>query len=202
MSKTEYGDIFTAIHREHDKKKMGWAGSSDQATKRVQEYLPTLFKKYDIRSMIDLPCGRFNWIKKVILSSGIDYTGMDVVPDIIKKLQKTESSKSIRFIQHDIVKNALDVEADLILCRDLLVHFVTDDALIAIENMRASGSKYLLATTFTIAPENSNLLPGQFGWRPLNLTKAPFNFPEPIEIFDEGCTEPGGTSKSLGLWRI
>jgi hypothetical protein len=41
-------------------------------------------------------------------------------------------------------------------------------------------------------------------WRPINLERAPFNWPAPVELIVEECTESGGVfaDKSLGLWRI
>ena len=41
-------------------------------------------------------------------------------------------------------------------------------------------------------------------WRPLNLQDKPFNFPSPILIINENCTEDGGeySDKSMALWDI
>jgi hypothetical protein len=41
-------------------------------------------------------------------------------------------------------------------------------------------------------------------WRPLNMQLPPFNFPNPICIINEKCTEGEGEfkDKSLGLWRL
>jgi hypothetical protein len=69
-------------------------------------------------------------------------------------------------------------------------------------NFRRSGAKYLLTTTFTDRPENRDL--GRLIWRPLNLQAAPFRFPPPLELLNEGCTEENSqfADKSLGLWQI
>jgi hypothetical protein len=41
-------------------------------------------------------------------------------------------------------------------------------------------------------------------WRLLNLERAPFNFPKPLAVYNEGCDEQGSAyaDKSLGLWRV
>jgi hypothetical protein len=90
----------------------------------------------------------------------------------------------------------------LILCRDCLVHFSFDDIFKALNNLRASGSRFLLTTTFPTRQENQPIPTGK--WRPLNLERAPFFLPPPLTILNEGCTENGGeyADKSLGLWQL
>jgi hypothetical protein len=36
------------------------------------------------------------------------------------------------------------------------------------------------------------------------MERAPFNFPRPIKLINEGCTEGNNlfTDKALGLWRL
>lgn len=41
-------------------------------------------------------------------------------------------------------------------------------------------------------------------WRPLNLTKPPFNLPTPCFTINENCTEDNGKykDKSMCVWKI
>jgi hypothetical protein len=57
-------------------------------------------------------------------------------------------------------------------------------------------------TTFTNREENLDL--GELFWRPLNMQKYPFHFPEPIRLINEGCTEENNefSDKCLGLWLL
>jgi hypothetical protein len=50
--------------------------------------------------------------------------------------------------------------------------------------------------------ENEDITTGD--WRLLNLEKPPFNFPKPLQLLNEQCSEGGGQfcDKSLGLWRV
>jgi hypothetical protein len=91
---------------------------------------------------------------------------------------------------------------DLVLCRDCLVHLSNAHIRDAIENLRASGSTWLLTTTFRAHDQNGDLDDGD--WRPLNLERPPFGFPPPVAVVNEGCSEHDGAfaDKSLGLWRI
>ena len=60
----------------------------------------------------------------------------------------------------------------------------------------------MLTTTFPDCDENIDIVTGD--WRIINLERAPFNFPKPIKMINEKCTEGNGTysDKSLGLWPI
>ena len=104
--------------------------------------------------------------------------------------------------QKDIISETLP-KGDIFLCRDCFIHLSNKDILKAIKNIKQSSSRYLLTTTFINLGRNQNLVTGR-GWRPVNLEKPPFNFPSPIELFNEHCTEGYGnfSDKSLGLWEL
>ena len=105
-----------------------------------------------------------------------------------------------RFRVLDITSDELP-KADLVLVRDCLVHLSFDDIRKAIENLKRSGSKWLLATTF---PGRSphDIKAGQ--WRPIDMTCKEIGMPNPISVFAENCTEGDGAfkDKSLGLWKF
>ena len=69
---------------------------------------------------------------------------------------------------------------------------------------RSSGAKCLLTTTFVDRKRNNDLVGVDKFWRALNMCLPPFNFPEPLLIVNEGCTEEAEqyTDKSLGLWLL
>jgi hypothetical protein len=91
---------------------------------------------------------------------------------------------------------------DLVLCRDCLVHLSFANIHHAIANLKRSGTCWLLTTTFPDASANRDIDDGD--WRVLNLQYAPFLFPAPLAVINEGCTEAGGdyADKSLALWRV
>src|SRR5665648_506237 len=92
-------------------------------------------------------------------------------------------------------------KADLILIRDCWVHLSNSDIFLCINNLKHNNIKYLLTTSFTNRKSNNEL---DDIWRPLNLELSPFNFPKPIELINENCTEEDGlySDKSLLLWEI
>ena len=50
-----------------------------------------------ITSVLDIPCGDFNWMQKVDLSN-IEYIGADIVEELIKKnIEIYEGKNNLRF---------------------------------------------------------------------------------------------------------
>lgn len=179
-------------------------GSDLDQTQKIQQEVPRLFREFSITSIIDIPCGDHNWIAKTQLSE-IQYIGADIVADLISKNNKIYGNENYSFIDLDITRE-IPPRADLILCRDLLVHLNTSEIRKALRNMKRSGSNFLLTTTFTgnRVYKNLPMFTQSVGWRPINLQYAPFWFPKPLKIVNEGCTEGGGLfgDKSLALWRL
>ena len=175
-------------------------GSELAATATVRTGLQDLLARYGVRRLLDLPCGEFAWMAAVDLT-GIEYIGGDIVPDIVAVNRTRHAVPGRGFRRLDLLEDDLP-QADLVLCRDCLVHFSFANICCALQNLRASGARYLLTTSFVELPENSDIDDGD--WRPLNLQVAPFRFPPPLEVFLENCTEAGGDyrDKALALWGI
>jgi 2-polyprenyl-3-methyl-5-hydroxy-6-metoxy-1,4-benzoquinol methylase len=161
-------------------------GSDMVQTKEIIDKLPFFINKYKITSVLDIPCGDFYWMNKVGLLE-TSYIGADIVEKLIKKNKDKFTTDKVKFISLDILTDDLP-KVDLILCRDLFVHLKNDQIEIALKNIKKSGSKYLLTTSFKERFSNvENLIIG--GWRPLNLEIEPFNFKNSIDEIFENCTE-------------
>lgn len=176
------------------------SGSSLEQTKTIREQLPAIITNLGVKSFLDIPCGDFYWMKQVHLEVE-EYIGADIIAQLIEHNRALYADRSRRFNVLDIMKDQLP-PVDLIFSRDCLVHFSFRDIRRTIRNIKRSNSKYLLTTTFTARDQNTDIATGE--WRPLNLQLPPFNFPEPIVLINENCTEVDGRypDKSLGLWRI
>ena len=178
-------------------------GSNLARTAVVRAALPGLLARHGVRSLLDAPCGDFYWMKEVDLGD-IDYIGVDIVPDIIALDVERYTGPRRRFLLGDLVDGSLP-KADLILCRDCLVHLPYHETRKALENFRRSGATWLLTTTFTGPRENRDIAIGD--WRAINLERPPYNFPPPVDVIceesDEVDEELGAfPDKSLGLWRL
>ena len=174
-------------------------GSSASATRLVRTALSQLLSDLGVKSMLDVPCGDFNWMR--LLDLRIDYFGADIVPQLIEANQRKYSRPGRAFGVLDVVKDPLP-NADLVFSRDLLVHLSEQDTRSALQNIFGSGAKYLVATTFTSRDKNVDIPTGL--WRTLNLQRPPFSFPPPLRLINERCEEEGGiwADKSLGVWDI
>jgi hypothetical protein len=175
-------------------------GSELTQTKELIVKLPGIFDALEIKSLLDAPCGDFNWMNHIPLE-GINYIGGDIVVEIIKNNNRLFAKENIIFQNLDIIRDSLP-NVDLILVRDCLVHFSYRDIQKTIKNIKKSGMKYLATTTFTNRNRNFDIPTGE--WRLLNLLEPPFNFPEPKFLLNEKCTEGNGqfSDKSLGVWLV
>jgi hypothetical protein len=88
----------------------------------------------------------------------------------------------------------------------LFVHLSNKDIATSLKNIKASNSTYLATTTFLRREPNKDLpiISRGIAWRTLNLQIPPFNFPEPLEVIDEKCTEGNGiySDKAIAIWKI
>jgi len=163
--------------------------------------LLALVDAFAVRTLVDAPCGDFNWMRRVVAARDLDYTGVDIVRPLVDANARAYASPGSRFLCLDMTRDDLP-RADLLVCRDGLVHLSFADANAALRNFRRSGSRYLLATTFIDRSRNRNVRTG--GWRVLNLQAAPFRLPAPLALIDERCHHLGGfyRDKRLGLWAM
>lgn len=205
-------DVFEKIYKERGwlshESISGW-GSELRNTERVIRELPRLLARYGVRSMLDVPCGDFNWMRHVNLD-GISYIGADIVADLVDANRVTYGEvPGRRFLHLDLLRGPLP-DADLILCRDCLFHFSHGDVFRALARFAETRARYLLTTTFNYRsyPRNADIETGQ--WTPINLEMAPFDLAPSIELLIEGSHESivygpdlGAVpmyDRCLGLW--
>ena len=150
--------------------------------------------------LLDAPCGDFTWMAQVDLE-GIDYIGGDIVPSIVEQNKHQHASESRRFIQLDLTRDPLP-DADVLLCRDCLVHLSYANIRPVLENVARSKIRYVLMTSFPGRQDNYDVADGD--WRALDFEAPPFSFPAPVLTIVEECEEEGGSyrDKSLAAWRV
>ncbi len=172
-------------------------GSTLGYTEKLREELPVVFEKYSIESMLDAPCGDFNWMRHVVINSLIQYTGGDIVKPLIDHHKKEFKNEGLRFVHLDIIKQPLP-KADVWFCRDCLIHLSDEDIKKALFNFLRSGIELIITTSYTESEKNVDILTGEH--RFLNLELPPFNFPKP-ELYIDDWVE-GYPVKKLGLWKL
>ena len=194
--------IFTNIFNKNgwgDNESVSGFGSRLENTRNLRYELEYLIKVLNIKSIIDAPCGDMNWMSHVNLND-IKYYGFDIVDDLIKQnKEKFKNDKNFTFEKKDAIVDHLP-KSDLILCRDLIIHFPVMEIWKLLCNFCKSESKYLLIThDSTVKDENTNINFGQCARR--NLTIKPFNFPRPLFMIPDHDIESNGLF-FMGLYRL
>lgn len=177
-----------------DTESVSGLGSTLARTDTIRNELPSLLESVGAKSLLDAPCGDFNWMRRVDLR-GVEYTGADVVRELVIRNRQLYGGKGRNFVVLDITRDELP-KTDVILCRDCLIHLSFEHARAAIANFRRSGSTFLLATTHAAVEKNTDIKSGE--WRSVNLLLPPYNFPEPFYLI----VENPDTGKGLGMWRV
>ena len=175
-------------------------GSSLDSTRVLREKLPEALRELGTRVLLDAPCGDFTWMERVDLG-GISYIGADIVPSIIAENKRRFARESRHFLELDLTRDPLP-DADVLLCRDCLVHLSYENTSRLFKNLRRSKIRYILMTSFPGRGDNKDVEDGD--WRPLDFEAPPFDFPPPRLTIVEECEEEGGSyaDKSLCAWPV
>jgi len=153
-------------------------------------------------SVLDAACGDMQWMSYILNArSDIQYTGADVVPDIITHHRRTfkRRLKNVEFIEHDIVSQALKHSYDIVVMRDVLQHLWMSDAVAALRRVSESGSKFLLVTTFPGTAVNVDVDKQSLGGgrkSSYNLEQLPFSLQSPI------CSSHDWEMEHVSLWKL
>ncbi len=169
-------------------------GSTMEATQHVRKALENFIRDHHVASILDVPCGDFNWMRHVEMD--IPYFGGDIVEAIAERNQRNHGTDRRHFEVLDLTKSKLP-KCGLVFSRDCLNHLSIPDIQKAIANIRSSGAEYVAVTQF---PQQTMNKPQESGfiYRELNFQLSPFNWPEPIIIHDE-LLHPG---KHIAFWRV
>jgi hypothetical protein len=192
--------VFGDLYRHNgwgDAESVSGPGSNLEQTVTVRRVLPEVLRRVDARTLLDVPCGDWHWMREVDLGD-VAYIGGDIVPEIVAQDNALYGDRGT-FRVLDLAVDSLP-DADVLLCRDCLVHLPFRTIQQCLDNVKKSGVTYLLTTTFVNTEANEDIPIGE--WRPLNLQRAPFNFPPPLDVQREHEAPDDGQGKSLALWRV
>jgi SAM-dependent methyltransferase len=194
---------FTPFYTENrwgDSESVSGPGSTLRRTSKLRQELPLLLQGISARTLLDAPCGYFNWMKDTELGVA-EYIGLEVIPELVERNQRLYRNERRRFVLGDLTRDKLP-RVDVIICRDCLIHFSYKHISAALRNFKRSGSTYLLTNTYPLWTQNEDIRTGEF--RHLNLALAPFNFPPPISEIEEKYRDEAKAffGKTLALWKL
>lgn len=197
--------VFTAIYLsgfwKHGKRRLSvsGAGSSLRVTAGARAAIETVIREYGIRSILDAPCGDFNWMAHVALE-GVKYTGADIVGPLIRSNQRQYGGPGRQFKLMDIADEAPEAH-DLIICRDCLQHLRDASVERVLRNFSNSGSRFLLVTSTPVIERNWDL-EHEGDFRAINLRLPPFSLGDPICEFVDAESQRWEEQKHLLLYRL
>jgi hypothetical protein len=148
-------------------------GSLLKNTENIINQLPIFLKKYNITSIIDIPCGDFNYMKRINLDN-IKYNGYDISKKAID-ICSSHKSNNINFSVFDATSEQLQY-SDLIICKDLFLHLSFEHIHTILKNIIHSKCKYFAVSRY----DNGNVTNidqiSGLGARAIEITNEPFNF--------------------------
>ena len=179
-----------------DRESVSGIGSRISEAGALIDFLPKFIDQKAIKSLLDIPCGDFNWMRHVDLKD-CQYIGADIVAHMIHENRRRFSNHQRQFVELDLANDTLP-QTDVILCRDCFIHFSNSLIKRSLRNIKKSGATYLMTTSFPSMQENIDIKTG--GLRGLNLQKPPFNLPVPFDCLLESSSEY--EAKSLLIYRV
>ena len=135
-----------------------------------------------------MPCGDFSWMQDLIKKNNyINYTGYDIVEDIIFYNNKKYSKNNISFFCKDIVNETNFNNFDLVFIRDFFIHIDYVSINKILDNIKRSKVKFIACSNNNNAINNKDIAVGQH--RKINLTIEPFYMNEIFYAFSEGVDD-------------
>ena len=190
LRKTVFTSIFKSKHWAHGDMPDEYISVSGHGSNINTEQSSNLIsslvefiKKNKINSILDMPCGDFLWMNKLLKQTEIrNYLGLDIVEEIIDQNIKLYENENIRFRSCDIVDYETSEEFDLVLMRDFFIHTNNEDIRRILMNIKKMNIKYFAFENYSIF-KNVDVISGKH--RKINLKLNPFNLMEPFYSFKD-----------------
>jgi len=192
LRKIVFTSIFESKHWVQDdhnlsKESISISGhGSNINTKQSNNLISSLlifFEKYQINSLLDMPCGDFLWMNELIKKkNNIKYHGVDIVDEIIKKNKKLYENENVKFSSCDIIDFYSQENFDLVFMRDFFIHINNSDIKKILINLQKMNINYFAFENYNIK-KNEDVIIGKH--RKVNLRLDPFNLGEPIYFFKD-----------------
>ena len=182
--------IFRSYHwRDYNKKNINESdsglGSDLNITKQLINDLNIFLKHNQIDSILDVACGDFIWMNKLISDNKhLNYLGLEIVDSIVKKNNKIFSNQNVNFICSDVINEDLPQNYDFILVRDFLIHIKNIDIINLVEKIKKSNCKYFAVNNFPNIKSNDEIK-GYGHHRYVNIEIQPFNLKNVYKVIDD-----------------
>jgi SAM-dependent methyltransferase len=159
---------FETIYRSNLWGRGSGLGSDLRSTILYVAYVQHLIGRCNVRTIVDLGCGDWQFSKYLDLK-GCAYLGVDIVASVIAANIAAYARDNIRFENADITSFEVP-ECDLLLCKDVMQH-LTNGNVRSILDRRHAAQIALFTNDYHPANEDSP----SGSTRPLDITAPPFS---------------------------
>lgn len=167
---------YIKMKRRHNQESLCGPGSHKANTREAVHFINKVIKEYNIKNILDLGCGDWNWFNEIDLTD-CNYIGWDCDHKMIQDNISRYAADNIYFEVNDIVTTDYP-EVDLIICRDVLFHLEMELACKVLNKIKEK-SKCLISTSFNNRMINDDIKSycriKNWGFYQINLDIAPFN---------------------------
>lgn len=177
--------LFTEIYNTNawgSKESVSGPTSSLERTTELRVSLLSLFGDLEVKSIVDIGCGDWNWMQYVDLTD-ISYLGVDIVQPLVADLQTKYTKPNINFQKMNVLVDPAET-ADLWIARDFCSLYTPKEIQQFFQKFLESQSKFLAITTIETRMPYQETLVGS--WRPLSLVATPLELPEPMAEYNDG----------------
>lgn len=180
-----YEQILTNIYEKNIWDRGSGLGSSYNYNKQYIIFLENFIKQNNIKNIIDLGCGDWQFSQHIDWSN-VNYVGLDLVDSLIKKNNEDYKQNNIKFYKADIhqiegIFQYLGRENQLILIKDVLQHWTDKEIINWLDKLLKLDFKFALITSgwkHYRQPEKNNFprdINNKYSYAPLDFNKKPFN---------------------------
>lgn len=175
-------------------------------TAALRKSFEAILKDYDIKTVFDAGCGDYHWIKNVPGMEKVEYTGVDLIEEVIEaNKKKTAGNANVRFVVADLANPdyVMDKAYDLVILRDVVQFQPLRDSLQMMKTIEKSGSKYIFTTFHRGTKFNNDA--GYNGNMFADVMISPFNFASDAQLtaFQEHKhLDFPLNAKGMGMWPL
>jgi hypothetical protein len=164
-------------------------------TKNIRATLLDVISRCNITSMLDSSCGSMLWMPTLLqeveaTQPGFRFHGTDVACTLIDKHKQTFAEhKDWRFECVNYANELLPSGYELVFSRDSLQHLPLHSSWQFLNNVRATGAKWLLVGSYIEAGAATNVDIPAGEYYSVDLLQQPFCARHPVEVFPENDSE-------------
>jgi SAM-dependent methyltransferase len=129
-------------------------GSHGPASEQYCASVIGFIRDHNVQSVVDCGCGDFSVGRRIVESTGVRYTGIDVVPELIKHHKSKVRDPRVNFHCADITKDPLP-SGDLCLIRQVLQHLGNRDVAKVLARL-GSFPRVLISEGVPVHPKSFN----------------------------------------------